>query len=98
MLAKIRKAKAEVAADEARLARAEVNVAAACAKLSVAKSEEKRLEALVGYLKLLAPFDGVVVAQRQYVGLRPAPNRRSDGRDALSRSVARREGGADLRD
>ena len=29
----------------------------------VARSEAKRLEAWVGYLKLLAPYDGIVVAR-----------------------------------
>jgi multidrug efflux pump subunit AcrA (membrane-fusion protein) len=61
--AAIEKAKAELLAAEARLARAEVNVAAARADLAVARSEAKRLEALVGYLKLFAPFDGIVVAR-----------------------------------
>jgi multidrug efflux pump subunit AcrA (membrane-fusion protein) len=59
--ATIAKAEAELVADEERLARAEVNVAAAVAELSVAESEAKRLEAWVGYLKLFAPYDGIVV-------------------------------------
>ena len=58
-----RKAEAELLADEAALARAEVNVAVARADLAVAESEAKRLEAWVGYLKLLAPYDGIVVAR-----------------------------------
>lgn len=61
--ATISKAKAELQADEASLARAEVNVGVALADLSVAESEAKRLEAEVGYLKLFAPFDGIVVAR-----------------------------------
>ena len=59
--ATIRKAEAELLANEAKLARAEVRVAAALADLAVAKSEARRYEALVGYLKLFAPFDGIVV-------------------------------------
>lgn len=62
-VATIAKAKAELQADEAALARAVVNVGVARADLSVAESEAKRLEAEVGYLKLFAPFDGVVVAR-----------------------------------
>jgi HlyD family secretion protein len=62
-IAAIRKAKAELEADEARLARANVDVAAARAELAVARSEARRLEALVGYLKLFAPFDGIVVGR-----------------------------------
>jgi HlyD family secretion protein len=61
--ATIKKAEAELLAAQARLARAEVNVAAARANLTVAESEAKRLEALVGYLKLCAPFDGIGVAR-----------------------------------
>ncbi len=45
------------------MARAEVNVAVARADLAVAESEAKRLEALVGYLKLFAPYDGIIVAR-----------------------------------
>ncbi len=61
--ASIAKAAADLEADEAALERAEVNVAVASANLRVADSEAKRLEAWVGYLKLLAPFDGVIVAR-----------------------------------
>jgi len=57
----IAKAAADLQADEATLERAEVNVAAARADLAVANSEAKRLEALVGYLKLFAPYDGIIV-------------------------------------
>ncbi len=61
--ATIVKASAELLADEAALAKAKVNVGVARADLSVAESEAKRLEALVGYLRLLAPYDGIVVAR-----------------------------------
>ncbi len=61
--ASIAKAAAELLADEARLARARVRVAATLAELGVAESEAKRLEALVGYLRLFAPFDGIIVAR-----------------------------------
>jgi multidrug efflux pump subunit AcrA (membrane-fusion protein) len=61
--ASIKKAEAELLSDQARLERAEVRVAAARADLNVAESEARRLEAMVGYLKLFAPFDGIVVAR-----------------------------------
>ena len=61
--AAIVRAEAELLADEAKLAKAEVNVAVALSDLGVAESEARRLEAWVGYLKLLAPFDGIVVAR-----------------------------------
>jgi multidrug efflux pump subunit AcrA (membrane-fusion protein) len=61
--ATIRKADAELQADEAKLAKAKVDVAVIRADLSVAQSEARRLEAWVGYLKLFAPYDGIVVAR-----------------------------------
>ncbi|MGP0066247.1 MAG: efflux RND transporter periplasmic adaptor subunit [Isosphaeraceae bacterium] len=61
--ASIAKADAELLSAEARLARAEVNVAVTIADLGVANSEARRLEAWVGYLKLLAPYDGIIVAR-----------------------------------
>jgi multidrug efflux pump subunit AcrA (membrane-fusion protein) len=61
--AAIIKAKADLVAAEATLDRAEINVSVARADLAVSRSEQKRLEAWVGYLKLLAPFDGIIVAR-----------------------------------
>jgi HlyD family secretion protein len=61
--AAIARAAAELLADEAKLAKAEVDVAVARSALAVAESEERRMAAWVGYLKLLAPFDGIVVAR-----------------------------------
>src|SRR5262249_12683654 len=40
-----------------------VDVRVAEADLKVAESEEKRLKALVGYITLPAPFDGIIVAR-----------------------------------
>jgi len=62
-LATITRTAAELESDDAALARAEVNVAVAKAELAVAESEAKRLEAQVGYLKLFAPYDGIIVAR-----------------------------------
>ncbi|WP_165223874.1 efflux RND transporter periplasmic adaptor subunit [Aquisphaera insulae] len=61
--ATIQTASADLSSSDASLARAKVGVAAAKADLMVAKSEAKRLEALVGYLKLTAPFDGIIVVR-----------------------------------
>ncbi len=61
--ATIVKADAELLSKRATLAKARVDVAVAQADLGVARSEEKRLEAWVGYLTLPAPFDGVIVAR-----------------------------------
>jgi multidrug efflux pump subunit AcrA (membrane-fusion protein) len=57
------KAEAELLSRQAALAKAEVDVKVAQADLSVAESEERRLQAWVGYLKLPAPFDGIIVAR-----------------------------------
>ena len=59
----IEAAAAELLGKQADVARAEVGVRVAKADLAVATSEAKRLEAWVGYLKLPAPFDGVIVAR-----------------------------------
>jgi HlyD family secretion protein len=63
-------AKATIAREEAELlsahaaeAKATVAVEVARADFHVAESEAKRLKAWVGYLKLPAPFDGVIVAR-----------------------------------
>jgi HlyD family secretion protein len=59
--ATIAKADAELLSRQAALAKAKVDVNVAEADLGVAISEAKRLKAWVGYLKLPAPFDGVIV-------------------------------------
>ena len=61
--ASISKAEAELLSAEARLGRAEVNVAVARSDLAIAESEERRLAAWVGYLKLEAPYDGIIVVR-----------------------------------
>jgi multidrug efflux pump subunit AcrA (membrane-fusion protein) len=61
--AAIDRAAADLAASEARWLRAKIDVGVARARLTVADSEAKRLEALVGYLKLFAPYDGIIVAR-----------------------------------
>ena len=61
--ATIAKAEADLLSRQASLDKAIVDVQVARADLSVAVSEAKRIEAWVGYLKLPAPFDGVIVAR-----------------------------------
>ncbi len=61
--ATIKRAEAELLSQQATLGKTEVDVSVAEADLSVAQSEARRLEAWVSYLKLVAPFDGVVVAR-----------------------------------
>jgi HlyD family secretion protein len=59
--ATIAKADANLLAKRAALEAAIVDVAVARARVAVAESEAKKLEAWVGYLKLYAPYDGIVV-------------------------------------
>ncbi|HVU85857.1 MAG TPA: efflux RND transporter periplasmic adaptor subunit [Pirellulales bacterium] len=66
--ATIAKAKAELLSEQANLGKANVDVGVARADLAVATSEVKRLEAWVGYLKLYAPFDGVIVSRNANTG------------------------------
>src|SRR5205085_12667815 len=51
---------AKVAAAEADVQAAEANRAVAAAQVHVAEAEAQRLEALLRYTKIVAPFDGVV--------------------------------------
>lgn len=66
--ATIRAASARQLSSEAALAKAKVDVRVAEARRRVADSEAKRTEALVGYLKLQAPYDGVIVARNANTG------------------------------
>ncbi|HEV3163394.1 MAG TPA: efflux RND transporter periplasmic adaptor subunit [Isosphaeraceae bacterium] len=59
---------ADELAREADAAKAKVDVALARARLTVAESDAKRLEAWVGYLTLTAPYDGVIVARNANTG------------------------------
>ena len=61
--ADIEQADAELVSRQANLEKATVDVQVAEANLGVAESEARRLGAWVGYLKLPAPFDGVIVVR-----------------------------------
>ncbi|HEY7308936.1 MAG TPA: efflux RND transporter periplasmic adaptor subunit [Gemmataceae bacterium] len=61
--ATVSKAEADLLSKKATLAVDIIDVGVAKARLAVADSEAKRLEAWVGYLKLLAPYDGIIVAR-----------------------------------
>jgi HlyD family secretion protein len=64
----IKTAEANLLSKQADSGKATVDVAVARARLVVAESEAKRVEALVGYLTLLAPYDGIVVARNANTG------------------------------
>lgn len=57
------KANAELLRGQAALAKAQADVRIAQADHKVAESEVRRLQAWLGYLRLSAPFDGVIVAR-----------------------------------
>jgi multidrug efflux pump subunit AcrA (membrane-fusion protein) len=61
--AAIVKAEAELLSKKATLDEDIVDVSVARARVAVAESEARKLEAWVGYLKLLAPYDGIIVAR-----------------------------------
>jgi RND family efflux transporter MFP subunit len=59
---------AERLAAEATQERTKVDISAAEARVQVAVAEERRLAALVGYLTIAAPYDGVVFARNVNAG------------------------------
>ncbi len=61
--ATIAKAEAELLSKKATLSEDVVDVSVAKARVAVADSDAKRMEAWVGYLQLIAPFDGVITAR-----------------------------------
>jgi len=61
-------ADSERLAREAELAKAKVDVTAATAKVKVSQAGERRLAALVGYIQLTSPFEGIVVARNANTG------------------------------
>ncbi len=61
--AAIENADAELLSKQAALAKGQRDVKVADAALTVARSEENRLKAWIGYLTLTAPFDGVITAR-----------------------------------
>ena len=61
-------ARAQLVSRQAASATSTVDVGVARARLAVASSEQKRVEALVGYLTLTAPFDGIIVVRNANTG------------------------------
>ncbi len=64
----VRSRDAQRLAAAATLEKAKVDVTAAQAKVRVSEAEERRLAALVGYLTIAAPYDGVVYARNVNTG------------------------------
>jgi HlyD family secretion protein len=78
-------------AAEATQEKAKVDVTVAQAKVKVADAEERRLAALVGYLKIVAPYDGVVFARNVNTGdfVLPATGDPSEGSASLGVAPSR---------
>jgi HlyD family secretion protein len=66
--ATIEKSDAELLSRQATVAKSKVEVAVARADLAVATSDAKRVEAWVGYITLMAPYDGIIVTRNANTG------------------------------
>src|SRR5947209_776930 len=87
----VRNRAAQRLAATATLEKTKVDVTAARAKVRVSDAEERRLAALVGYLKIAAPYDGVVFARNVNSGdfVLPATGDPSQGIFSLGVSPSR---------
>jgi RND family efflux transporter MFP subunit len=63
--ARVRSARAALVQAEALVAQAQADVAAARSRVAVAEADRARVEALLGYGRIVAPFDGIV--RRRFV-------------------------------
>jgi HlyD family secretion protein len=62
------KAKADLIAAGARVKKAEADLDEAKANVSVAEAKQDRAEALLGYTKILSPYDGVITRRNVFRG------------------------------
>jgi HlyD family secretion protein len=62
------KAKADLIAAKARVKKAEADLDEAKANISVAEAKQARAEALLGYLKIRSPYDGVITKRNFFRG------------------------------
>lgn len=67
-LAAVNTAKANLLGAQASLDKSKVDVIVASAKLDVARAQRDRVQALTGYLKLQAPYDGIVILRNANTG------------------------------
>jgi HlyD family secretion protein len=81
----VRTRDAQRLATEATVERTEADIGAADARVPVAIEEERRLAALVDYLTITAPYDGVVLARNVNLGdfVQPASGDPSQGAASL---------------
>jgi multidrug efflux pump subunit AcrA (membrane-fusion protein) len=62
-IATVAKADAQLKSEKAALKKASIDVEVKRLDVAVAESDAKRMDAWVGYLKLIAPYDGVITAR-----------------------------------
>jgi HlyD family secretion protein len=87
----VRTRDAQRLAAEATTERAQTDISAAEARVKVAEADERRLAALVDYLTITAPYDGVVLARNVNLGdfVTPASGDPSQGQFSLGVAPSR---------
>jgi HlyD family secretion protein len=92
-LANVESIQADEASRRADLGKARADVDAARARTKVSEAVERRYAALVSYMKLTSPYDGVVVIRNANTGdfVQPASGDKSNDRDTMQRSAGRAE-------
>ncbi|RUL82544.1 efflux RND transporter periplasmic adaptor subunit [Tautonia sociabilis] len=76
--AQVRSAEAALAQAQAELDKARSDVAAAAARVAVAEADARQAEAMAGYTKIVAPYDGVVTRRHVDTGHLTVPGGSGD--------------------
>ncbi len=90
--ARIHGAEAALAEARARLAKAKTDLAAAQNQLLVSQADERESLALLGYSRLVAPFDGVIADRQVHTGHFLKRGQRQHDGSALAGRRAHRQG------
>ena len=67
--ATVERTQKDLLAKTAALEAAQIDVGVARTRVEVSESESRRLQALVGYLKLFAPYDGIIIGAMPILGI-----------------------------
>jgi HlyD family secretion protein len=84
--AQVTTARAAVTQGRAALDKARADVAAAASGIQVAQADARRSEALLGYTRIVAPFDGVVIRRHVDTGDLTVPGPQGDPLFVVARS------------